>query len=108
MVAGRARSTRIARVAAALAIAILLASCAATQKTVGGWFGAATPTPPPTPTAPTGARAPRVYYAGVEGVKVYSEPSTSSKVVGTLSLHEKVMRTKLERGYAFVESATSG
>jgi hypothetical protein len=48
-----------------------------------------------------------VYYAGAEGLKVYSDPSTSSKVVGTLALHEKVVRTKLERGYAFVESPTS-
>ena len=45
-----------------------------------------------------------MYYAGVEGLKVYSETSASSKVVGTLSLHEKVVRTNLERGYAFVES----
>jgi hypothetical protein len=48
-----------------------------------------------------------VYYAGAEGLKVYSEASTSSKVVGTLSLHEKVVRTNLERGYAFVESTKS-
>jgi hypothetical protein len=48
-----------------------------------------------------------VYYAGVDGLKVYSEASSSSKVVGTLSLHEKVVRTNLERGYAFVESTKS-
>jgi len=39
---------------------------------------------------------------------VYSEASSSSKVVGQLSLHEKVTRTKLERGFAYVESAKSG
>ena len=96
------------RAAGALGVAILLASCAATQKTVGGWIGSATPTPSPTPKAPTGAQAPRAYYAGVEGLKVYSEPSSASKVVGTLSLYEKVTRFKVERGYALVESAKSG
>jgi len=85
-----------------------LAGCAAMQQTFGGWFGAATPTPTPAAQAtPAAAVAPRVYYAGTEGLKVYSEPSTSAKVVGTLSLHEKVTRTRLERGYAYVESAKS-
>jgi hypothetical protein len=41
-------------------------------------------------------------------LKVYSEPSSASKVVGTLSLHERVTRSKVERGYALVESAKSG
>jgi hypothetical protein len=49
-----------------------------------------------------------VYYAGVEGMKVYSAASASSKVVGTLSLHEKVTRTGLERGYAYVQSSKTG
>ena len=39
---------------------------------------------------------------------MYSEPSTSSKAVGTLPLHEKVTRTKLDRGWAYVESTKSG
>ena len=78
------------------------------QTSVGGWFGAATPTPTPTPqTKAAPATAPRVYYAGAE-LKVYGEPSTSSKVVGQLSLYEKVTRSKLERGFAYVESAASG
>jgi hypothetical protein len=49
-----------------------------------------------------------VYYAGVEGLTVYGEPSASSKVVGTLALHEKVTRSDLQRGYAYVTSAQSG
>jgi uncharacterized protein YgiM (DUF1202 family) len=97
---------RIVRVAATLGVAMALASCAATQKNVGGWFGAATPTP--TPKAATATQARRVYYARVEGLEVHSEPSASSKVVGTLSLREKVTRSKVERGYALVESTKSG
>jgi hypothetical protein len=89
--------------------ATVLAGCTAMQQTFGGWFGPATPTPAPAPQAtPAAAVSPRMYYAGVEGLKVYSDSSTASKVVGELSLYEKVTRTKLERGYAYVESANSG
>ena len=97
---GRARSVPI------LIVALALGGCASTRGTIGGWFGAATPTPVSTPG--TAAQAPRVYYAGVEGMQVYSDSSASSKVVGELSLHEKVTRTRLERGFAFVQSAKSG
>ena len=112
--AGRARSLQVVRVVAALSVAIVIASCATTQKGGGGWFGAPAPTPTPTPSpkprtaAATAARAPRLYYAGVEGLKVYGEPSASSTVVGTLSLREKVRRVRVERGFAFVESTKSG
>jgi len=95
------------RVLVVLAIAAVLAGCAAVQQQVGGWFGAATPTPTPTPRTKAAAKVvPRVYYAGSDGLKVYKRPSASSKVMGTLSLHEKVTRTKLEGGFAYVESAT--
>jgi hypothetical protein len=103
MIVGRSRSSGILRVAAALGIALVLASCPTTQKSVGGWSGAATPTPKAAPVV----RAPRAYYARVEGLKVYSGSSSSSKVVATLSLNEKVMRFKVERGYALVESTKS-
>ena len=110
MIMCHARNLRMLSGIAALSTALLLASCAAMQQSVGGWFGGTTPTPTATPqTTPAGAaQAPRVYYAGSEGLKVYSEASTSSKVVGTLALHEKVTRTRLDRGYAYVESAKSG
>jgi hypothetical protein len=39
---------------------------------------------------------------------VYAAPSSSSNVIGTLSLHEKVIRSNVERGYALVESTKSG
>ncbi len=105
MIVGRAGRLRSIRIVAAVVHATLLASCTGVQRTVGGWVGSKKPAPEtteaPTPTA-------RVYYAGVDGLKVYSEPSTSSKVVGTLALHEKVTRSRLEQGYAYVESSTSG
>jgi hypothetical protein len=103
-------SAWVACFVAVVSVGILLAGCAAMKQRMGGWFGAAatTPTPEPTPT-PQGASAtaPRVYYAGVEGMQVRGGPSASSKVIGQLSLHERVTRFKLERGYAYVESAES-
>jgi uncharacterized protein YgiM (DUF1202 family) len=87
---------------APLALAMMLTGCSALR--AGGWFGGeATPTPAPD----VAEEAPRVYYAAVDGLKVFSEASASSKVVGTLNLHEKVTRTRLERGYAYVESSKS-
>jgi hypothetical protein len=96
-------------IVAAVSVGILLAGCASMQQHIGGWFGGATPTPTPepTPTPQTAAAAPRVYYAGIEGLKVHGGPSASAKVIGQLSLHERVTRFKLERGYAYVESAQS-
>jgi len=95
------------RVFVVLGIAAALAGCAAVQQQVGGWFGAASPTPTPTPRTKAAATVvPRVYYARSEGVTVYKGPSASSKVVGKLVLHEKVTRTKLDGGYAYVESAS--
>ena len=90
---------------AALWVALVFTSCAGVKQRVGGWFGAKTP---PSSPGPATAQPPRVYYAGVDGLKVYSEPSASSKVVGTLSLHEKVTRSGVERGYAYVTSSKSG
>jgi hypothetical protein len=98
----RARRSRIVHAIAALGALILLASCATTQQATG-----TAPTAEPTKSPASASQAPRVYYAGVEGLKVYSEASAFSKVVGTLSLHEKVVRMNLERGYAFVESTKS-
>lgn len=87
------------RICLVLGSAVLLAACAASREKVEGWFGAATPTP-----AGTAAADGRVYYAAMDGLKVYSEPSSSSKVIARLSLHERVTRFKIERGYAYVEN----
>lgn len=86
---------RLRVAAAAVGFAVVLVGCVGTK-------------PQPTPVAAAAASKPLVYYAGVEGLKVYREPSTSSQVVGTLARYEKVTRTDVQRGYALVESAKSG
>ena len=101
----RARGSTIVRVAAVASVVVVLAGCASVRQTVGGWFGR---TPSAEKAAAKSVPGPRVYYANVGGLNVYAEPSASSKVVGALSLHEKVTRSRVERGYAYVESSTSG
>ena len=98
---GGAYASKWLRVAA---VALVFAGCASTRQTVEGWFGRK---PAAGETAAGGASSPRVYYASVEGLKVYAEPTGSSKVVGALALHERVTRTRVERGYAYVQSAKS-
>ena len=89
-------------VAGALGFVLVLGGCAGVEQRVGGWFGAKPPPPAPAP----GTTAARVYYARVDGLQVHSEPSASSTVIGTLALHEKVTRSRVERGYAYVTSAS--
>src|SRR5262249_44913464 len=89
--------------AAVLAGAPARSGCAV-QKTVSGWFHKGEPSS--SSEAATGAG--QKYYASEAGLKVYSEPTSSSKVVGKLSLHEKVTRFKVDRGYAYVKADASG
>jgi hypothetical protein len=83
---------------------LVLGGCGAIERTIRGPSGAKASSP----ATPTPTQTPRAFYAGVDGLKVHSEPSAGSKVVGTLALHEKVTRTDVERGYAYVTSATTG
>lgn len=68
----------------------LLAGCAAQQTSSETPMNAA-------PGQPT------VYYSGVEGLKLYSEPRFSTSVLAELPLHQKVYRYKVERGFANVK-----
>ena len=48
-----------------------------------------------------------IYYTGVEGVRLYPEPQKTSTYV-TLPLNEKVLRSKVEKGFAYVRVVGSG
>ncbi len=52
--------------------------------------------------------APSVYYAGVEGLKMFSQSKVSDSPIAELPLHEKVLRYKLERGFAYIKVARTG
>jgi len=47
------------------------------------------------------------YYVGVDGLSLFPEPQPQNKTA-TLPLHQKVVRTRLERGWAFVTVEGSG
>ena len=94
-----------------LVAAIALGGCASVRQQINGWFGEAPPPVAQEATAPPEAAADAkesTYYAAVEGLTVYEEASESSKVVGHLALHERVARSKLERGYAYVSADKRG
>jgi len=52
--------------------------------------------------------APLVYYAGVDGLIVYSQPQSSAPVLGHLRLHQEVSRLEVRHGFANVRSKGSG
>lgn len=82
------------------ALILVLTGCSAVQGTVGGWFGEEA--------APSGASVSGVYFAGSDGLMVHSDASGSSAVVGRLAPYEKVVRSRLRDGYAYVVSEKSG
>ena|GEM_PF-1110895 len=52
--------------------------------------------------------APRVYYAGVAGLKMFSQSRVSGLPIAELPLHAKVLRYKTERGFAYVKVTGTG
>jgi len=44
---------------------------------------------------------PRIYYVGVSDLKLFSEPHSSKTCVAKLSLNEKVLRYKVQKGFAY-------
>ena len=54
------------------------------------------------------SNAPRVYYAGVAGLKMFSQRSVSGSPIAELPLYDKVLRYKVERGFAYVKVHRTG
>jgi len=64
---------------------------------------------PPTAVSTQSAEtAPLVYYVGVDQLTVYSGPQSSASPVAQLSLHQKVYRSKIEKGFAYIKVEGSG
>lgn len=65
----------------------------------------AEPAPAPEPArvaAPAAVELP--YYAGRRGLKVYSAPRRGARVLATLPLHQKVLRSEVQYGYARIRT----
>ena len=61
------------------------------------------PAPAPAP-APAESSAESPYYASRADIKVHSAPSSGSRVLATLSLHQKVLRSDVQHGYARIRT----
>jgi hypothetical protein len=57
--------------------------------------------------ADTGGK-PETFYVGLSGLKLFPEPQFSKTCVARLSLHEEVVRDKLEKGFAHVRVVKTG
>ena len=80
---------------AVMAMIVLASGCSAAKKT-GEWLGFE---------SKGAAKEKGVFYAGADGLVVREAPKSSAKVVGTLALHQKVVRSKLTDGYALVRAS---
>lgn len=92
------------RILLALVAVISIAGCSSLQGTFGEMFGRT----PPASEGEAAASPEGTFYAGVGDLAVREKPSGSAKVVGKLELHEKVRRSRLEHGYAYVTADRSG
>ncbi len=50
----------------------------------------------------------KVFYAAEEGLKLYPEPQFSENSIAELPLNEKVLRYRIEKGFAYVEVQRTG
>ena len=51
---------------------------------------------------------PKTYYVGRSDLKLFSEPHSSKTYVAKLPLNEKVMRYKMQKGFAYVKVVSTG
>jgi hypothetical protein len=99
----RARSSGLVspcRALVALLSAVLLTGCSS-GKTLGNPFGSLFG-------GTDRGKESGTFYAAVAGVTLYSKPKQSSSAVGQLSLHQKVYRSKVESGFAYVKVEGTG
>jgi len=54
------------------------------------------------------SKSPKVYYAGIAGLKMFSQSRASGSPITELPLYAKVLRYKTERGFAYVKVTGTG
>lgn len=82
---------------AAIGLVLLLSACGGADR------------PAPQPSAPmTDTRQTEVYYAAREGLALFDQPTFSGRPLARLPLNEKLLRHKVEKGFAFVTVARTG
>lgn len=83
----------------------MLAAGCSTWKSPSSWFGGESTGVEESAQAQTKATP---YYTGEASMKLYPEPRFSLSYIVELPLHQKVYRSKVERGFAYVEIEGSG
>jgi hypothetical protein len=87
------------RIVLVLAAALALGGCSFFDQVTSDWFGDG---PPPTASPTASASQEEVFYSSIDGLPMHFLPSGSSQIVSRLTLHQRVTRTDLQRGYARV------
>lgn len=82
-----------------LVVAAMTAGCTGLTDP-GGWFGKGEPQ--------ASSRGPLPYYTSQPGMRLYTEPSFTSAHIAVLPLHQMVYRSRVDRGFAYVEVEGSG
>lgn len=79
---------------------------------ITGFFNKDKPGPTSVDSAPSSTpdieSQPLPFFVGVDGLALYSSPTVASPIITRLSLHQKVLRFKLEKGYAYIRAPESG
>ncbi|MFN8600230.1 MAG: SH3 domain-containing protein [Candidatus Binatia bacterium] len=91
---------RHARFAALVLATSVLAGCASVRKTTEGWWNDVTG--PGSTSGDTSQQQSSVYYAASDGLVVRGDASPSAAVVGRLTQYQRVVRTQLKNGWAYV------
>jgi hypothetical protein len=81
-----------------LVLAVVLAAGCSSGTSLGQWFGL----------GKSSAKQEGVFFAGEGGLTVRDAPKASGKIIGQLSLHQKVVRSKVTDGYALVRVVDGG
>ena len=88
------------RVVLLVAVVVAVGGCAAMSESWDELFGDPSA---PTPVADA-TEGSDVFYARIEGLEMYALPTGTSEIVARLSLHQRVLRIGLARGYANVST----
>lgn len=89
---------RHGRFAALVVAAAVLAGCTGVRKTTEGWWNEVTGSDTTSGATQQGS----VYYAASDGLVVRADASPASPVVGRLAQYQRVVRTQLKNGWAYV------
>lgn len=89
----------IFRMVLSTTLTVPLGGCTGTRQGLNDWFEGSAQS--------SISESSQVYYSAVQNLAVHSDSSGNSAILGRLALHEKVSRTRIEHGYAYVSAPQS-